>query len=196
MPAPQVCQALTCMISASLVFSISSMRLIAASVKPWTSVPPFFSSSSLMSEAFSAAFRSAMASRRTLRTAMRFSSAYLPAILTSSLRRSSVSGGIGTRRVWPSVIGFKPRPELRMAFSTDGDQAPVPDIDADHARLGHRDRGARQDRHAGAVGIDSDTFQQGRRGTAGAQATEIVLEREDGLVHAVFVFIEIEKQRP
>src|SRR5690606_20537511 len=89
----------TCMISTSLAFKASSMRLMAASVSFWTSVSIFFCSSWLISPAFSAFFRSSLASRRTLRTAIFCCSAYLPASLTRSLRRSSVSGGIGMRRV-------------------------------------------------------------------------------------------------
>ncbi|MNR60139.1 hypothetical protein D3C85_1815560 [compost metagenome] len=42
----------------------------------------------------------------------------MPASLTRSLRRSSVRGGTGIRKVWPSTIGFRPRPAARMAFST------------------------------------------------------------------------------
>jgi hypothetical protein len=34
-----------------------------------------------------------------------------------SLRRSSVSAGIGTRTESPTVRGFSPRSESRMAFS-------------------------------------------------------------------------------
>ena len=39
--------------------------------------------------------------------------------LARSLRRSSVSTGIGTRRFCPSTTGFSPRPALRIAFSTE-----------------------------------------------------------------------------
>jgi hypothetical protein len=41
----------------------------------------------------------------------------------SSLRRSSVSGGIGMRMTLPSLAGLRPRFELRMAFS----MAPISD---------------------------------------------------------------------
>ena len=58
-----------------------------------------------------------MPSRRTPRTATRAPSAYLWAVLTRSLRRSSVSGGSGTRITWPSVCGLRPRPESRIATS-------------------------------------------------------------------------------
>ena len=45
------------------------------------------------------------------------SSAFPLAILMYSLRRSSVSSGSTTRRVLPSLVGFTPRSESRMAFS-------------------------------------------------------------------------------
>ena len=59
-----------------------------------------------------------MPSRRTLRTAMRPCSAYLLAILVNSTRRSSESGGMGTRSTWPSAAGLRPRFAPRIAFST------------------------------------------------------------------------------
>jgi hypothetical protein len=46
------------------------------------------------------------------------SSASLRTTLIKSLRRSSVSIGIGTRMTSPMAAGFKPRLESRMAFST------------------------------------------------------------------------------
>ena len=59
-----------------------------------------------------------MPSRRTPRTATRAPSAYLCAVLASSVRRSVVSCGIGTRTNCPSDAGFSPSPESRIAFST------------------------------------------------------------------------------
>ena len=53
-----------------------------------------------------------------LRTATLPCSAYLPATLTSSLRRSSDNGGIGMRISWPSEAGFSPRSDSMIAFST------------------------------------------------------------------------------
>ncbi len=60
-----------------------------------------------------------MAWWRTLRIATFCCSAYLPASLAISRRRSSVRGGMGMRRFWPSTTGFRPRPAARIAFSTD-----------------------------------------------------------------------------
>ena len=58
-----------------------------------------------------------MASRRTLRTAIFPSSANFLTSFTSSFRRSSLSGGIGTLRMLPSLTGFSPRLPFRTAFS-------------------------------------------------------------------------------
>src|SRR5262245_33541585 len=60
-----------------------------------------------------------MPSRRTLRTATRPCSAYLCASLTSSVRRSLVSSGIGMRIIWPSGAGLSPRPASRIALATE-----------------------------------------------------------------------------
>jgi len=38
-------------------------------------------------------------------------------LLTIWRRRSSVSGGTGSRMILPSLLGVMPRSELRMAFS-------------------------------------------------------------------------------
>ena len=53
-----------------------------------------------------------------LRTATRALSANCPASFCRSLRRSSLSGGIGMRTTLPSLVGLRPRLALRMDFST------------------------------------------------------------------------------
>ncbi len=58
-----------------------------------------------------------MTSRRTLRTATRPSSAMWRVILTYSLRRSSVSCGIGSRIILPSLDGVRPRSDSMIARS-------------------------------------------------------------------------------
>ena len=58
-----------------------------------------------------------MTSRRTFRTATRPSSAYWRAIFTYSLRRSSVSCGIGRRMSLPSLDGVSPRSDSWIDFS-------------------------------------------------------------------------------
>ena len=52
-----------------------------------------------------------------VRTALRASSAILWTWRESSLRRSSVSGGTGMRTTLPSLFGFSPRSDARIAFS-------------------------------------------------------------------------------
>jgi hypothetical protein len=48
---------------------------------------------------------------------MRASSAYFRQTLTSSRRRSSLSGGITMRMTEPSLEGVTPRSDCRIAFS-------------------------------------------------------------------------------
>ena len=64
-----------------------------------------------------------MTSRRTLRIAIRPSSAMWRTIFTNSLRRSSVSCGITSRMMLPSLDGVRPRFASVMprsiAFSDD-----------------------------------------------------------------------------
>src|SRR6185437_6640666 len=105
-------------ISFSLAWASSSISLIVSSVSFCTSCSRRLRSSSLMSCFFSSCFKWSMPSRRTLRAAMRAFSAYWPTSLASSLRRSSVSSGIGRRITCPSTIGLIPSPALRIAFST------------------------------------------------------------------------------
>ena len=57
-------------------------------------------------------------SRRTLRTATRASSAILCTSRTISFLRSSVSWGTGSRMIWPSLLGVRPRSDSMIAFST------------------------------------------------------------------------------
>ena len=60
-----------------------------------------------------------MTSRRTFRIATRPSSAIWRATLTSSLRRSSVSCGIGSRMILPSFEGVSPRSDSWIVRSID-----------------------------------------------------------------------------
>jgi hypothetical protein len=69
---------------------------------------------------FASFFSCSFASRRTLRTAILAASPSLCTTLMSSLRRSSVNGGIGTRIRSPDVAGLRPRSASRIAFSTTG----------------------------------------------------------------------------
>src|SRR5262245_42864630 len=105
-------------ISCSLVAASASISLIVSSVSFCTSCSSRLRSSSLISCFRSSVLRWSIPSRRTLRTATRAFSAYWPTSLASSLRRSSVSSGIGRRMIWPSTIGLMPSPALRIAFST------------------------------------------------------------------------------
>src|SRR5437588_126637 len=104
-------------ISASFFLRVSSTLVMYASVSFWSSSWAFLVSSSVIWEAFWAFLISSSTSRRMLRLWTRTSSAIFFASFTSSLRRSSVSGGIGRRTSLPSFVGVRPRSEARIAFS-------------------------------------------------------------------------------
>src|SRR6185503_3548188 len=104
--------------SFSLSATSLSMSAIALSVIFWISASARLSSSSLTSCFLARSLMWVMASRRMLRTATLAFSPSCFTILVISRRRSSVSGGIGTRMTSPEVAGFTPRSESRMAFST------------------------------------------------------------------------------
>ena len=69
------------------------------------------------SPSFSSFSSACLALRRMLRTETRPSSALVLATLMYSLRRSSVSSGKTQRISLPSLDGFTPRSESRIAFS-------------------------------------------------------------------------------
>mmetsp|Transcript_10610 Transcript_10610/g.43394 ORF Transcript_10610/g.43394 Transcript_10610/m.43394 type:complete len:538 (+) Transcript_10610:732-2345(+) len=113
----------TAMISASLAEMSLSISAITRSVSFCTSSRLRRSSSSPISLSLSSFLACSLASRRRLRTATLASSPALRTTLVRSLRRSSVSGGIGTRIRSPWADGFRPRSLSRMAFSI---LAPMP----------------------------------------------------------------------
>src|SRR4051812_8851893 len=106
----------------SFSFSCSSLSIspMCLSVAFCTSSCARRSSFSETSFFFSASLRCWMASRRRLRTATRAFSASCFTTLISSLRRSSVSEGIGRRMVSPEVEGLSPRSDSRIPFSIVG----------------------------------------------------------------------------
>src|SRR5207247_833857 len=104
-------------ISVSFFLRISSTLVMYESVSFWSSSWAFLASSSGIWEAFWPFLISSCTSRRMLRMWTRTSSAIFFACFASSLRRSSVSGGIGTRWSLQSFVGVRPRSEARIAFS-------------------------------------------------------------------------------
>src|SRR5579863_3511374 len=108
--------------SFSFPLLISSIFLISSSVSFWISSIARFSSSSVIFLSFIAFLMASLPSRRMLRTAVRCSSSILCRCLTISLRRSSVSGGTGTRIILPSFMGFNPMSAARIAFSIAGNE--------------------------------------------------------------------------
>ena len=104
------------MISFSLALAASSTFLVKASIIFWISSCERFSSSSLTSLSFINFFTWSLASRRILRKETRCSSAMPCSFLASSLRRSSLSEGIGMRISLPSFEGLKPNSAKRIAL--------------------------------------------------------------------------------
>src|SRR3546814_10694497 len=72
-----------------------------------------------------------------------------------------------------------------------GDHALVPNLDGDHARLGHAERADLGDRHLGAVGLDGDRLQQADRGAARAEALELAPEGLERVVHALLYVVYV-----
>src|SRR5581483_5773959 len=107
----------TSMISASLRLSRSSILCTWSSVSFCTAPSARRSSSSPTCPDRTSSSRCRITSRRTFRTATRPSSAYCFVSLTSSLRRSSVSCGIGRRISLPSFEGWRPRSDSMIVFS-------------------------------------------------------------------------------
>src|SRR4051794_8916866 len=70
--------------------------------------------------------------------------------------------------------------------------ASVPDLNAEQPRLGHADGRDLADRHHRPVSLDLDRVEEVRRGAAGTQAPEIVLQRVDGALHATLHIAQIE----
>ena len=102
--------------------------------------------------------------------------------LISSLRRSSVSAGIGTRITSPDVAGLRPRSESRIAFSITGiiffsHGCTVIVRASASVTLAHL-----AERHRRAVVVDVDVIEQAGVRAAGADLAEVVLQRLDRLL--------------
>src|SRR5699024_2893834 len=105
----------TVMISLDFSSTALSISFTYLSVDFW-----ILSSSSLISSSDTSCLASflneSLASLRTLRTATFAASPFFFTSFTSSFLRSSVSSGRTRRITFPSLFGFKPRSEARIAF--------------------------------------------------------------------------------
>eukprot|EP01139_Manchomonas_bermudensis_P005822 Amastigsp_a175776_3.p1 type:complete len:251 gc:universal Amastigsp_a175776_3:890-138(-) len=113
----------TAMMSCSLAATSLSTSAMNRSVDFCTSSCARRSSSSEASLSLTSFLTPSLASRRRLRIATLACSPSARTTLVSSLRRSSVMAGMGTRIRSPWVAGLRPRSESRMAFSI---LAPMP----------------------------------------------------------------------
>ena len=101
---------------------------------------------------------------------LRPSSASLCTSFDSSLRRSSVSGGIGMRITLPSLAGLSPRLDGADRLLDRAHLRRIERLRDDQRRLGHRQRRHLVERHHRAVGLDVHGVEQRHRGAAGAHA--------------------------
>ena len=113
------------------------------------------------------------------------SSAFCLTTLTSSLRRCSVGTGNDSRITVPSLDGVMPRSELCSAFSMAAERALVVGRDHQQAGLGNAEPGHLAQLGLGAVVVDLEVLDQGRRGPAGADGPELGLGVVHGLGHVV-----------
>ena len=134
--------------SSSFFFCRSSISVTCWSVIFCTSSRPRRSSSSEILWSLSSFFSRSFASRRTWRTALRPSSAYLCTSRDSSLRRSSVSAGIGIRMTLPSLTpGSAEVGSSESPCSMAPMQRRIERLRDDQRRLGHRERRHLIERH-------------------------------------------------
>src|SRR3989442_1359640 len=110
----------TCIKSFSLEAITSSTFFTPLSTSVCNFSIAFLASSSVSSPSLTASSIISFASRRSLRMAILCSSPLCLTSLTNSLRRSSVSGGIGTRTTSASDWALTPSPAALMAFSITG----------------------------------------------------------------------------
>jgi hypothetical protein len=131
------------------------------------------------------AWSSSRTSRRACRIETRPSSAILWSTFTYSLRRSSLSGGMGTRITLPSFAGFRPRSAVWIARS----MSPMSDLSKGcttiSARSGSVDGRDLVQRHLGAVGVHADRVQERRGRLAGTHRRELPANRVQGVFHAL-----------
>ena len=146
------------------------------SVSFWVSPSPFRSSSSVNLASFCRFFNSSLASRRNPRTTTFVSSPCFLQILLSSLRRSSVSGGRGTRTTFPSLDGVMPRPRSRQSLFDFLNQRRLPGLDRDESGLRRRNTGDLLQRSHGAIVVDPNAVEEGDRCPPCPQAGQIAFE--------------------
>ena len=174
------------MSSCSLWAWISSISPTNRSVSFWSSFSARTRSSSEMSPHAQASPSLPWQWRRTLRTATRPSSARVCTCFTSSLRRSSVSGGKASRITWPSLDGVMPRSLDWIAFSIRPRAFLSNGRDRQQPRLGDVDRGELVQRHRRPVVLHGDAVAAPPGvGASRADAGEFLLEMGDRLLHLV-----------
>ena len=133
-----------------------------------------------------------IASRRMLRTAMRPPSASWRTTRIMSLRRSSVSGGSGTRITVPAVAGFRPRSEFMIAFSMTATMSFSHGVTVSVRESSTPTFATWFSGTCAAVVLDGDVIEQAGVGAARADLGQLLLERRNALGHALTgVFLDL-----
>src|SRR6202022_3964605 len=96
------------------------------------------------------------------------------ACLTRSRRRSSVSWGTATRIRVPSLLGFSPRSELRIAVSMACSWLASYGFGGAQPRLGDIDAGQLGNRGVRTVVVDDNPGEHARVGAAGPDGRQVV----------------------
>jgi hypothetical protein len=124
---------------------------------------------------------------------MRASSAYFVGDLHHLLAALLVHFGDAQANDLALGLGIEAEIGLADRLLDRRNHAPVPHLHGQEARL--RDAHGRDlgDRHGRAVGIDLKRIEQARRGAAGPQAAEVVLQGIDGALHAALHVTKIER---
>src|SRR4028119_1476958 len=175
-----------------------STRFTYPSVSFCSSASARRSSSSETSPSRLSSCTSRISSRRTLRTETLPSSAMLRAMRLSSRRRSSLSSGMGRRRVVPALAGALRDGEaqdLAVVLRVEA-YVGVPDRplyvlervrverrDREQPGLRHADVGDAPEVHLRPVGLDLDPVQQGGVGPPGPDGREVAPHGLHGALH-------------
>ncbi len=85
--------------------------------------------------------------------------------------------------ILPSLPGFRPRSELRIAFSISSDQGRIPGLDGDHERFRHMQRTDLVERRRRAEIIDPDAVKKVHGCPAGANVAHGMLQIRQNLFH-------------
>src|ERR1700738_4452269 len=120
---------------------------------------------------------------RSLRVALHESRIFPPSLLVQWRNRDPDQLAV--------VAGVQPQLRLLDRFLHGTDDRPVPWLDQDHARLGHRDRGQLVQGRGISVVLDRDLVHQRRAGSPGPDRKDLLAERFQALLHFGFGVFDV-----